>query len=752
MSTLKSLHWDDLADQNLDFDAETYRSKFSFSDTKKASTTTATTTNPIEVAAPAVLPPAAPAAVTPAVTVVDPSVQLIRDNLPPDPLLNTPFGMKRMTYADYTASGRSLKFIEEYLNRVIAPTYANTHTETSATGLQTTHAREEARNIIMESLNADKERYELMFTGSGSTAAISKLIALLGIHVPPQMNSFINWWKFNLEGAFGGYGKPLILISHAEHHSNELMWRETVGDVMTIPPDEETGTLDLSFLEKVLKNKRRKYKHIIGSFTAGSNVTGLVPPVGKIANLMHKYGGYVCFDYAGAGPYKRMQMECSHLDGSSYYLDAIFISPHKFVGGPGTPGILCIRKELANLRNGETLPPTVAGGGTVTMVWPEHEGAVANSQIRYEETLHVREEAGTPGIMESIRAGLAFHVRDNIVGIDLIEKLESDYAKRAVERLQAKKIWVMGDTFSNITSAERLSITSFNVWCSPFSNKNSISLPAGLPSTTMVHPKYGHPLMLHPNYVAALLNDLYGIQSRSGAACAGPLSYRLFHKHYPFLTPKGLKKIAETDDKRFYAFKPGFCRVNYNYFIDEEEFDYINAAIEQIAEHGWRLLPLYALTLSSGQYWYNGVQSDDYGHLVSFNRFDAIRRIKEIKLDSSGGVQWYECPTSTADRKEYLEDALTVYKQAAARVRRMMFRFRDLRRKDRIIPEDMEEYRFFVLGSEVLEHLGITKDEIQRSQSVVLPSAELTEEEKAGQKNPESNGYIPLLKQDRACG
>ena len=257
--------------------------------------------------------------------------------------------------------------------------------------------------------------------------------------------------------------------------------------------------------------------------------------------------------------------------------------------------------------------------------------------------------------------------------------------------------------------------------------------------------------MLHPNFVAALLNDLYGIQSRSGAACAGPLSYRLFHKHYTFLSRKGLQKISETDERRFFAFKPGFCRVNFNYFIPEEEFDYIMSAIEQIAEHGWKLLPLYALTLSSGQYWYNGVHQDEFGHLVSFNRFDAIRRLKEVQVDRSGSVTWYESPTSTEDRMIYLKQAMGVYNDAPNLVRKMLFRFRNLRRKDREIPEDMEEYRYFAMPEEVLGYLGISEREVLSARSAVtVPKRVTIPKEKS--VSMRQNEYLPLFKQDRACG
>jgi hypothetical protein len=231
-------------------------------------------------------------------TTVDP-IEIIRKNLPMDPLLNTPFGTRRMTYADYTASGRSLHFLETYMKRVIVPMYANTHTETSATGLQTTHSREEARSIIMKSLHADSETHALIFTGTGVTGALWKLIAILGIHCPKQLLPFLDMTQVKR--------RPLVLVSQAEHHSNELMWRETIADVLAMPPDS-TGSLDLKFLDQTLRERANKYDLIIGSFTAGSNVTGLTTKPGPVATVLHKYGAYVCFDYAGAGPYREMCM------------------------------------------------------------------------------------------------------------------------------------------------------------------------------------------------------------------------------------------------------------------------------------------------------------------------------------------------------------------------------------------------------------------------------------------------------------
>ena len=209
------------------------------------------------------------------------------------------------------------------------------------------------RLFLLQSLHADPNQYSLIFTGTGVTGAIWKLIAILGIHCPPQLQPCLDMNHPDME-------RPLILCSQAEHHSNELMWHETIADVISVPSDE-TGSLDLEFLRRTLEDSKDKYNLIIGSFTAGSNVTGLVTKPKPVADLMHEYGGYICFDYAGAGPYKDMRMVLNESGDS--YLDAIFISPHKFVGGPGTPGLLCIRRELANVRNGLDAPPTIAGGG-----------------------------------------------------------------------------------------------------------------------------------------------------------------------------------------------------------------------------------------------------------------------------------------------------------------------------------------------------------------------------------------------------
>jgi len=413
----------------------------------------------------------------------------------------------------------------------------------------------------------------------------------------------------------------------------------------------------------------------------------------------------VCFDYAGAGPYVDMQMkDIPSKDGQedkTLYLDAVFISPHKFPGGPGTPGILCIRKNFANCTDAYSNPPTIAGGGTVTMVWPCDASSRACTNTKWEEALHVREESGTPEIIGSIRCGLVFHIKD-LIGSMRIEEIESKYAQKAVIRLQKKGVWVMGDCYSNITSRYRLSITSFNLRCRP----NGEALK---------NPHTEKPLLLHYNFVSALLNDLYGIQSRGGCSCAGPLGFRLFEPEFGVLKKDHLESLIKMVDSGLNGMKPGWCRVNFNYFISESEFNYILSAIEQIADHGWKLLPLYAFCLKTGEYWYNGVTVDKNGEKVTFNRLDAIRSLKELQLGNDARFVWKEASKCKQNRKVYLDRAMKIYGKAPDFVRNMLFRFRDFGQKDLECPSHYQEHRWCALGSEILPYLGITEEEIERS-------------------------------------
>ncbi|MBF8290743.1 MAG: Cysteine desulfurase, partial [Chloroflexi bacterium] len=263
-----------------------------------------------------------------------------------------PYGIRRVTYADYTASGRSLGFIEDYIREAVLPLYANTHTESSGTGLQTTRFREDARAIIRESLGGNLTDHAVIFCGSGSTAAINKLVDVLALRLPAELDD-----RYGFSASIPATEKPVVFIGPYEHHSNELPWRESIADVVTIPEDPD-GRIDLAALEKTLAaHADRPLK--IGSFSAASNVTGILSDTRAISVLLHRHGALSFWDFGAAAPYVDVELS-PHRPGPDAeldYKDAVFISPHKFIGGPGTPGILAARRELFRNR-----VPTAPGG------------------------------------------------------------------------------------------------------------------------------------------------------------------------------------------------------------------------------------------------------------------------------------------------------------------------------------------------------------------------------------------------------
>jgi selenocysteine lyase/cysteine desulfurase len=332
-----------------------------------------------------------------------------------------------------------------------------------------------------------------------------------------------------------------VFIGPYEHHSNELPWRESIADVVVIPEDVD-GHIDLDRLDAELAAHADRPLRI-GSFSAASNVTGIVSNTTAISTLLHRHGAASCYDFAAAAPYVRIDMAGK---------DAIFLSPHKFIGGPSTPGVLVVRRELVTNR-----VPDTPGGGTVAYVNP--------TEHRYLTDPVLREEGGTPAIVDSIRAGLVFGLKE-AVGLETIRAHEEHYLRRAVEAWRREPaIEILG----NLT-AQRLSIVSFVV-----------RAPSG---------RY-----LHHNFVVAVLNDLFGIQARGGCSCAGPYGHRLL----------GIDIDRSHEFEREIAggcegIKPGWVRVNFNYFISPAVFDYVVQAVMLVARDGWRLLPDYRFEPETG--------------------------------------------------------------------------------------------------------------------------------------------------------
>lgn len=560
-------------------------------------------------------------------------LELIRDSIiGEDRAIDGPYGLRRVTYADYTASGRALSFIEDYIQQQVLPLYANTHTETSGTGLQTTRFRQEARQIIADAVKASDEDI-VLFCGSGATGAINKLVDILNLRIPADLND-----RYGLDEKIPAAQRPVVFIGPYEHHSNELPWRESIADVVQISADTN-GQIDLGMLaEKLVEYATRPLK--IGSFSAASNVTGIGSKTREISRLLHQHGALSFWDFAAAAPYVEIEMNRPDDDPERdlVYKDAIFLSPHKFIGGPSTPGVLVVKRRLVQNR-----VPSSPGGGTVAFV--------NANEHRYLDDPVQREEGGTPDIVGSIRAGLVFQLKE-AVGHELISRQERGFIQRAIRDWSAHpNLEILGNP-----DAWRLSIVSFVV--------------------------RHEGRFLHHNFVVALLNDLFGVQARGGCSCAGPYGHRLLGIDLETSHAFGREIMRGCE-----GIKPGWVRVNFNYFLRDETVDYLLKAVRFVAEHGWKLLPDYEFDADSGH----------WSHRE--RRLQAPHSLLQISYESGRlrhPLHRASAPASELGR--YLEEAQRIVEDAGKR-------YETLELPTSAGPADFEELRWFALPHEALAEL-----------------------------------------------
>ena len=436
-------------------------------------------------------------------------------------------------YADWVASGRLYKPIETFMTESVGPLVANTHTETTLTGTTMTHAYHQAREIIKKHVNAGDE--DLLFlAGFGMTAAINKLQRILGLRM--------------IEGCSADCRdeeKPLVIITHMEHHSNQITWEECLCDVAILPRVDETGLPDLGALEFLLEeNKNRK---LIGAFTACSNVTGIITPYHKMAKMMHKAGGVCFIDFAASAPYVDINM---HPEDPDEVLDVISFSPHKFLGGPGASGVLLMNKSLYHRS-----VPDHPGGGTVKWTTPF-------GRHSYIDEIELREDGGTPGFLQAIRAALAIKVKDAM----------------QPEKIRAREDELIGILMSELKKEPKI----FLLEPQNMDRLGIISIYA--PGE-------------HHNLIVKLLNDKFGIQTRGGCSCAGTYGHLLFS-----IDENTSLKITDMIENGDLTEKPGWVRISLHPTMTDEDARFIGQAVVKVIRNYKEWQNEYVFHTESGEF------------------------------------------------------------------------------------------------------------------------------------------------------
>jgi selenocysteine lyase/cysteine desulfurase len=435
-----------------------------------------------------------------------------------DQEFESPYGVQKMIYADWIASGRLYSDIENQISNVLGPFLGNTHTETSETGTLMTKSYHHAKNIIRQHCGADKNDV-VITAGFGMTGVINKLQRILGLKGCGMLRNH----KCMAEN-----DRPVVFITHMEHHSNHTSWYETVADVVIIKPSDDLTVEPKNLEIELEKYKDRKLK--IGSFSACSNVTGIITPYYELAEIMHKHGGLAFVDFAASAPYVDINM---HPENKLQALDAIFFSPHKFLGGPGGTGVVIFNRSLY-----KNEVPDQPGGGTVewTNAWGEY---------KYSDDIEVREDGGTPGFLQAIKAAMSIQLKEKM-GTDNIHKREKELVNLAFDRLlNIKGVNILAENIR-----DRIGAISFYV-------EN-----------------------LHYNLVVKLLNDRFGVQVRGGCACAGTYGHFLLDVNYA-----ESKAITELINEGDMSMKPGWIRLSIHPTMTDAELNFIMDSLEQIVEN-----------------------------------------------------------------------------------------------------------------------------------------------------------------------
>ncbi len=462
---------------------------------------------------------------------------------------DSPFGKSPILYADWTASGRAYLPIEECIQKEIMPFVANTHTESTITGSLMSRAYEEARFIVKSHVNANQDEDALIFCGSGMTGAVNKLQRILGWRVPERLPHYLSGQVRVDEDL-----RPVVFVTHMEHHSHQISWLETIATVEIIAADEE-GNVDLDCLRELLQ--RYKYrKNKIAAVTACSNVTGIQTPYREIAKIMHEHDGYCFVDFACSAPYVDIDM---HPAETGADIDALYFSPHKFLGGPGTPGVLIFNKKMYHNKI-----PDQPGGGTVVYSnpWKAHE---------YVKDVEQREDGGTPPFLGAIKVAMCIRLKEKM-GTDNILRREEEILRIIFDRFaQMENVHVLEGGVK-----KRLGVVAFII-------------PGA-----------------HYNLVVKMLNDRFGLQTRGGCSCAGTYGHRLL----------------QVDERRSYEIwnrirrgdlgsKPGWVRLSVHPTMTDAEIEFIMDAIELTSAYWHTWAKDYSYDAASGQYFHREVESKE---------------------------------------------------------------------------------------------------------------------------------------------